>query len=133
MNERTKSYMREQRKEIYNSLKENFDLNVFEDEVAEDEEKELLNADSYNFFTLEFSDIRSTNHIRQLSQMFIVEYYSENRDDVDETVIDVISLIKKIKGVTFDTTRKDRLQMKDTERYIDRVSLIFRRKIPIEC
>lgn len=133
MNERTKRYINEQREEIFSSLKNNFNLNVYEDEIAEDEEKELINSDSYNFFTLEFSDIRSTNNIKQLFQMFIVEYYSENRDDVDEKVIDVITLLKKIKGVTFDTTRKDRLQMKDTERYIDRVSIIFKRMIPIEC
>lgn len=124
--------MKEQREEIFNRLN-NFGLSVYEDEIAEDEEQELINSDKYNFFTLEFSDIRSTGNLKQLSQIIIVDYYSENRNDVDEMVIDIITLLKKVKGLNFDTTRKDRLQMKDTERYIDRVSIIFKRMIPIEC
>lgn len=132
MNERTKKFMKEQREEIFNRLN-NFGLSVYEDEIAEDEEQELINSDKYNFFTLEFSDIRSTGNLKQLSQIIIVDYYSENRNDVDEMVIDIITLLKKVKGINFDTTRKDRLQMKDTERYIDRVSIIFKRMIPIEC
>lgn|SRR5690625_1998489 len=124
--------MKEQREEIFNRLN-NFGLSVYEDEIAEDEEQELINSDKYNFFTLEFSDIRSTGNLKQLSQIIIVDYYSENRNDVDEMVIDIITLLKKVKGINFDTTRKDRLQMKDTERYIDRVSIIFKRMIPIEC
>lgn len=124
--------MKEQREEMFNRLN-NFGLSVYEDEIAEDEEQELINSDKYNFFTLEFSDIRSTGNLKQLSQIIIVDYYSENRNDVDEMVIDIITLLKKVKGLNFDTTRKDRLQMKDTERYIDRVSVVFKRKIPIEC
>lgn len=132
MNEKTKRYMKEQHDAIYDAL-QHFDLNVYEDELAEDEESELIESDSYNFFTIEFSDIRATQNIKMLSQLIIIDYYSENRTDVDEVIVDVYSLIKSIKGITFDTTRKDRLQMKDTERYIDRVSIIFKRKIPIEC
>lgn len=124
--------MKEQREEIFNRLN-TFGLSVYEDEIAEDEENELLHSDNYNFLTLEFSDIRSTGNLKQLSQLIIVDYYSENRNDVDEMVIDIITLLKKVKGLNFDTTRKDRLQMKDTERYIDRVSIIFKRMIPIEC
>ncbi len=124
--------MKEQRDEIFSKL-ESFNLAVYEDEIAEDEEYELINSDKYNFFTLEFSDIRATQNMKQLSQLIIVDYYSENRNDVDEMVVDVYSLIKNIKGINFDTTKKDRLQMKDTERYIDRVSIIFKRMIPIEC
>jgi len=124
--------MNEQREEIFNRLN-TFGLSVYEDEIAEDEENELIHSDNYNFLTLEFSDIRSTGNLKQLSQLIIVDYYSENRNDVDEMVIDIITLLKKVKGLNFDTTRKDRLQMKDTERYIDRVSIIFKRMIPIEC
>lgn len=132
MNERTKRFIKEQRDSIFESL-ETFGLAVYEDEIAEDEERELLNSDKYNFFTLEFSDIRATQNNKQLSQLIIIDYYSENRDDVDEVAIDVISMIKKIKGINFDTTRKDRLRMKDTERFIDRTSIVFKRMIPVEC
>lgn len=124
--------MKKQRDNIFGAL-EYFELAVYEDEIAEDEEQELLQSDKYNFFTLDFSDILATQSMKQLSQLIIVEYYSENRNDVDEMAVDVYSLIKNIKGITFDRMRKERLQMKDTERYIDRVSITFKRMIPIEC
>jgi hypothetical protein len=62
-----------------------------------------------------------------------VYYYSENRDDVDEQTIDIISSVSSIKGINFVNTVKERLQEKDTDRYVDRVTLVFRRVIPIGC
>lgn len=132
MNERTKTFMKKQRDGIYEVLNV-FGLAIYEDEIAEDEEQDLLKSDKYNFFTLDFGDIIQARNSKNLTQTIVIEYYSENMNDVDETVIDVYTLIKKISGISFDSTRKERLRMKDTERYIDRVSIIFRRMIPIEC
>lgn len=132
MNERTKKIMAEQRAEVFRLLNE-FGLSVYEDEIAEDEEEELLKADSYNFFTLDFGDFKTTDNLTKLSQLIVVEYYSENRSDVDEMSIDIISMIRDVKGITFGFSKKDRLRMKETERYIDRISITFKRMIPIAC
>lgn len=132
MNEKTKRYMKEQRDSIFQSLK-TFELAVYEDEIAEDEEEELLSADSYNFFTLDFGEFRDTQNIKQLTQTIVIEYYSENKNNVDEMTVDLITMLKSIKGINFDRTVKERLKMKDTERYIDRVSIILKRMIPIVC
>lgn len=132
LNERTKRYMEEQSEGIYEELKA-FGLSVYEDEVAEDEEEELFNSDKYNFFTIEYSDISATSNIRQLSQLIIIDYYSEDRNDVWEVVVDVVTKIKNIKAVTFDRARKERLRMSESDRYVDRVSIVFKRVIKLEC
>jgi hypothetical protein len=129
MNEKTKRFMREQIDSLVNGLK-NFGLPVFEDEIAEDEETNLA---TYNCFVFETGEFRTTNDIRKVAQDIYVYYYSENRDDVDEQTIDIISVVSSIKGVNFVNTIKERLQEKDTDRYVDRVTLVFRRVIPIEC
>jgi hypothetical protein len=129
MNEKTKRFMREQIDTLVNGLKD-FGLPVYEDEIAEDEEVTLS---EYNCFVFETGEFRTTNDIRKVTQDIYVYYYSENRDDVDEQTIDIISVVSSIKGMSFVNSIKERLQEKDSDRYVDRVTLVFRRVIPIEC
>lgn len=125
--------MEKQRSRIYEALS-SFGLPVFEDEIAEDEEQELLQAEKYNFFTIDFGDIATMrDNPTKVSQTVVVEYYSENKNDVDHMTIDIISKMKNINSVFFNQTRKERLKMRDTERYIDRISIVLRRVIPIAC
>ncbi|MEH7490833.1 hypothetical protein [Neobacillus niacini] len=131
MNEKTKRLMHKQKEGIFNSLQTHFTLPVFEDEMAEDEEKQL-DKKGYNCFIFETSEFQTTEDIKKLKQNIYVSYYSENKDDVDETTIDIISVLTPIKGVTFSSSKKERLQMKETDRFIDRVRLTFTRVIPIE-
>jgi hypothetical protein len=131
MNENTKRLMRKQKEGIFNSLHTHFSLPVFEDEMAEDEEKQLDQI-GYNCFIFETSEFQTTQDIKKLKQNIYVSYYSENKDDVDEKTIDIISVLTPVKGVTFSSSKKERLQMKETDRFIDRVTLTFTRVIPIE-
>jgi hypothetical protein len=131
VNEKTKRLMRVQKEGIFNNLQNQFNLPVFEDEIAEDEEKSL-DKSGYNCFVFETSEFQTTQDIKKVRQNIYVSYYSEQRDDVDETTIDIISILTPVKGVTFSSSRKERLQMKETDRYIDRVTLTFTRVIPIE-
>ncbi|GIN71249.1 hypothetical protein J14TS2_17240 [Bacillus sp. J14TS2] len=132
MNEKTKKLMRKQKSNIYDGIVETFDLPVYEDEIAEDEDERLL-EEGYNCFIFETGEFQRTNDFKKVAQNIRIYYYSENRDDVDEQTIDIISTCLKAPGVDFTSTNKERLQMKDTDRYIDRVVLQFRRVIPIEC
>jgi hypothetical protein len=132
VNERSKRLMGEQKSGIFGHLK-SFQLPVFEDEVAEDEDERLLNSNAYNYFVFETSDFKKTNDIKFVTQDIYVSYYSENRDDLDEQTIDIISLIDSVKGVSFSRSVKERLRVKETDRFIDRVTIMFTRKIPIEC
>lgn len=132
MNQKTKKLMRKQKSNIYDGIVETFKLPVYEDEIAEDEDERLL-EEGYNCFILETGEFQPTNDFKKVSQNIRIYYYSENRDDVDEQTIDIISTCIRAPGVTFTNSNKERLQMKDTDRFIDRVVLQFRRVIPIEC
>lgn len=132
MNEKTKVFIQKQRVEIYNHLK-SFGLAVYEDVITQDQEGQLLNADNYNFFIVAYGDFQSTESKKRLIQTIAVDYYSENRDDVDATTIDIISKLQSIAQVEFDGSRKDSLRVKDTDRFVDRVTILFKRGVPIEC
>lgn len=132
MNEKSKKLMKEQRKGIKEALDNGFKLLVVEDELAEDEESQLT-EEGYNCFILEYGEFQPSSNERTISQNIYISYLSENQDDLDEQVIDIISLISKVKMVSFVVTKSDRLQVKDTDRYIDRVVFTFKRVIPIEC
>ncbi|AJH61646.1 hypothetical protein bcere0016_5000 [Bacillus cereus 95/8201] len=132
MNEKAKKLMKEQRMGIKKGLEDHFKLLVVEDELAEDEEEQLQET-GYNCFTIEYGEFQPSSNERTISQNIYVSYLSENQDDLDEQTIDIISLVSKVKKLSFVTSKNDRLQMKDTDRYIDRVFFTFRRMIPIEC
>ena len=132
MNEKSKKLMKEQRKGIKEVLDNGFKLLVVEDELAEDEESQLT-EEGYNCFILEYGEFQPSSNERTLSQNIYISYLSENQADLDEQIIDIISLISKVKMVSFVVTKSDRLQVKDTDRYIDRVVFTFKRVIPIEC
>lgn len=132
MNEKSKKLMKEQRKGIKEALDNGFKILVVEDELAEDEESQLT-EEGYDCFILEYGEFQPSSNERTISQNIYISYLSENQDGLDEQVIDIISLISKVKMVSFVVTKSDRLQVKDTDRYIDRVVFTFKRVIPIEC
>lgn len=131
MNEKTKKFMKDQRSEVFQGLKEAFALPVYVDEIAEDEESTL--AIPYNFFIIQTGDLRPVKETRRIEQPVHVNYYSEEKDDVEEMIIDIITVISGIKGLTFAGAHLERLQAKDTDRFVDWVEVTFRRVIPIEC
>ena len=129
--DKTKNHMREQVDAIYDSLSTTFNIPVFEDEIAEDEEA-LLDND-YHCFVYETGEMKKNNDNKTLSQAVTIYYYSENRNDLDERTIDIMRSLTGVKTMPFVKTVKQRLQKKDTDRYIDRVVFTYARRIPVGC
>lgn len=124
---RTSNFMQEQIQALYDALL-TFGVPVYEDEISQDEEKKL--HDDYHCFVY-FTDAMSINNdMKTISQAVQVHYYSEDREDLDERTVEIINALKSVKKMPFVRTRKDRLQKKDTEQYVDRVILTFARVIP---
>jgi hypothetical protein len=128
MNEKQKTYMKEQKELVITNLTANFNLPIFEDEISEDEITQTS-----NYFLVVYGDMHSTNSERQMYQEVYVVYVSENNPDVEETTVDIVSTIVKVKGFTFNRTVKERLQKDDTDAYVDQVTIIFKRKLLYEC
>lgn len=133
LNDRSKERMLEQKLEIVRLLNEvSPGIKVIQDEMSEYEQKKFSKS-KYHAFVLQMGDFESTENILKLNQSIIIDYYSENRDDVDEVILDVISLIKSIKAIYFVRTQKVRARVKDTQRFVDVVSLEFVRGVRCEC
>ncbi|AXY08541.1 hypothetical protein CUC43_29380 [Bacillus thuringiensis LM1212] len=124
--------MKEQRLGIKTKLDDYFKLLVVEDELAEDEEEEMA-QEGYNCFLIEYGEFQPSSNERTISQNVYITYLSEKQDDLEEQIIDIISLISGVKRLLFVSSKSDRFQMKDTDRYIDRVVFTFKRVIPLEC
>ena len=126
---KTIAVMNQQIDDLIAQLK-TFNFPVFEDDLAEDEEKEFLKK-GYNFFVYETGDMFKNDDMKSISQDVAVYYYSENRDDLDEFTINIIQTLSNIKLLSLVRTQKQRLRRKDTDSYVDRIVLVYTRKIVI--
>lgn len=131
MNEKSKAKMREQKLALVNGLKTTFPtIALFEDEMAKDEEEKFANG-KYHSFVLQMGDFRPSSNI--LSQRITVDYYSEDRDDFDEMILDIISTVCQVPTIDFIGTTKVRARVKDTQRFCDVVTIEFRRLVKRDC
>lgn len=109
-----------------------FNIPVFEDELAEDEEAQF-NKNDYHFFVYETGDLAKNDDHKTINQDVVIYYYSENRDDLDERTIDIVTALSVVPLMTFNRTQKQRLRRKDTDNYVDRVVFLYQRKIVTGC
>lgn len=121
------AYMQKQIDEMQTALK-TFDVPLFEDEIAEDEEEKLYHND-YHCFVYETLNISNNNDLKSLTQTVAIYYYSENRDDLDERTVDIILSLRNVTGFSLNSTMKQRLQKKETDHFVDRVIFEYNRKI----
>lgn len=124
-----KDYMQKQIDGICDALNA-FNIPLFEDEIAEDEEEKLF-KDEYHCFVYETLDIENSNDLKSIMQTVAIYYYSENRDDLDERSVDIILALKDVPGLSLSRTTKQRLQKKDTDQFVDRVVFEYTRKIVV--
>lgn len=130
MNKKQKEYMQKQKTKVYQDLTTTFSLPVFEDEIAKDELPDPLNT-----LLIVYGDLRGTSQTDSKSQLYqevFIVYVSENNIEVEETTLDIITIINRVPGFTFERSVKERLQKGETEVFVDQVTLIFRRKLLYE-
>lgn len=120
-------YMNKQITEMRQTLGQ-FNIPIFEDEIAEDEEEQLY-QNGYNCFVFETENITNNKDMKSVQQKVYIYFYSENLDDLDEWTIEIILAMRNVTGFTLHRTMKQRLQKKDTDQYVDRVIFEYNRKI----
>ncbi|MFC0525778.1 hypothetical protein ACFFGV_19555 [Pontibacillus salicampi] len=128
MNEKAKKMIEQQNERLYNTLKDTFNLPVYQDSVADDERPNKL-----NLFLLIFGDWSPGESEQYLTQDIIVTYLSEDSETLETDALDIISSISSINLINFHDSNRDRVQKKDTEEYVDRLTFIFKRGIKYEC
>lgn len=134
MNEIVKTHIQEIKGEIVAALETNFPLvPLFEDEVPEEETKKYDEGAPYYLIVMKMGAFEKQDNKKFLSQPISIDYYSENRDDVDETTLDIISVLKTIKTVSFTDSDKFRARHANSNRFVDVVSINFSRMTKLEC
>ncbi|MEY9975302.1 hypothetical protein [Lysinibacillus sp. RC79] len=128
---KTKTKMQEQIDALLTVLN-TFDIPVFEDDLAEDEEAQFK-KNNYHFFVYETGDMNKNDDQKTISQDVVIYYYSENRDDIDERTVDIIIKLSHIPRMSLKRTQKQRLKRKDTDNYVDRVVFLYQRRIVTGC
>ena len=125
--------MKSQKEQLVNEIEKAFPhIPFYEDEIAEDEEKKLVKG-KYSAFVLSMGDISPNENKSYLSQEVVIDYYSENRDDVDEMILDVVVAVENVKTFKFVSASKVRARVKDSQRFIDVVSIEFSRSLKYGC
>lgn len=134
VNEAYKIKMQQSKSAFINSLEETFpSIPLFEDELAEDEEQAFLDGQNYLAFILTMGDFRPSGQSNTLYQSIVLDYYSEDRDDVDENILDIITIGDRVKTVSFVNASKRRLRVAETERFVDVSTIQFSRVVKYEC
>lgn len=127
MNQQSKERLRKMNNLLVSKLEESFGVSVYQDSVSEDEEE------GYHYFIFETGGFTKSNTSNStLIQDVLVRYYSENRDDLDERVLDIISLLEGI-GYFFKNSIKEGIQIGDTDAYIDGIEINLTRNVKYGC
>lgn len=132
---KTKTLMDEQINNLLEVLR-SYEIPVYEDNIPSEADEKFKNDNiqGYHLFVYETGDIRKADDKKSLTQDIVIYYYSEKRDDLDGRTIDIITKInqKSIRMVSLDGTEKQQFKVKDKERFVDRITFIYSRKIVLE-
>lgn len=132
MNETYKAKMKEHKQKLVDDLSLAFPaIEFFEDEISKSAD-ETFSSTKYHALVLTMGDFRPDSP-GTLKQEVSIEYYSEERDDVDETVLDIMTIGARVPTHVVLPTDRIRLKVKDTDRYVDVVTIKFLRTVKYEC
>jgi hypothetical protein len=108
-------------------------LSIFQDTVSDDQLSEIEEAQGgYHYFRFETGGFSMADNRAELSQLVLLAFYSENRDDLDDFSLDIISALHG-KVYSFESSKKVAIQKGKQDAYIDEIQFIFRRRIPYGC
>lgn len=128
MNEKSKQHLNKLNDRLITSLESTFKLNVYQDSFSDSEQ---LEYHAFVFETGGFSRPNEENK-KSLIQPVYVRYLSENRDDLDERMLDIVSLIESA-GYIFQSSEKTAIQKGETDSYIDEIMFTFNRVVKYGC
>ncbi|MGG0511515.1 hypothetical protein [Bacillus pseudomycoides] len=125
-NEQSKKRLQKMNSLLILKLKEQFEIGVYQDQVSEDEEKD------YHYFIFETGGFEKTDSKFTLKQNVLIRYYSENRDDLDERMLDIIAALEAA-GNSFQHSNKTSIQKGELDEYIDEIEIYVTRIVKYGC
>ena len=132
MNEQAKARLKKLDSALINSLEANLAINVYQDNVSEDELKNELGG-IYHFIIFETGGMqRAEGKSFTLIQDVLVRLYAENIDDLDGIQLDLISTLES-NGYQFVNSNKGSVQKGQEEAYVDGIEFNFTRSLKYGC
>ncbi|MES9699236.1 hypothetical protein CN327_21730 [Bacillus cereus] len=125
-NEQSKKRLQKLNSLLISRLKEAFNVGVYQDQVSEDEET------GYHYFIFETGGFENTESKLTLRQNVLIRYYSENRDDLDERMLDIVATLEAT-GHSFQHSNKTSIQKGEVDEYIDEIEIYVTRLIKYGC
>ncbi|MCR8856541.1 MULTISPECIES: hypothetical protein [Bacillus] len=125
-NEQSKKRLQKMNSLLISKLKEQFEIGVYQDQVSEDEEKD------YHYFIFETGGFEKTDSKFTLKQNVLIRYYSENRDDLDERMLDIVAALEAA-GNSFQHSNKTSIQKGELDEYIDEIEIYVTRIVKYGC
>ncbi|MBJ8026576.1 hypothetical protein [Bacillus cereus group sp. N21] len=125
-NEQSKKRLQKMNSLLISKLKEHFEVGVYQDQVSEDEEE------NYHYFIFETGGFEKTDNKFTLKQNVLIRYYSENRDDLDERMLDTIAALESA-GHSFQHSNKTSIQKGELDEYIDEIEIYVTRLVKYGC
>lgn len=125
-NEQSKKRLQKMNSLLISKLKEQFEIGVYQDQVSKDEEKD------YHYFIFETGGFEKTDSKFTLKQNILIRYYSENRDDLDERMLDIIAALEAA-GNSFQHSNKTSIQKGELDEYIDEIEIYVTRIVKYGC
>ncbi|MED1539463.1 MULTISPECIES: hypothetical protein [Bacillus] len=125
-NEQSKKRLQKMNSLLISKLKEHFEVGVYQDQVSEDEEE------NYHYFIFETGGFEKTDNKFTLKQNVLIRYYSENRDDLDERMLDIIAALESA-GHSFQHSNKTSIQKGELDEYIDEIEIYVTRLVKYGC
>ncbi|MCQ6530751.1 hypothetical protein [Bacillus mycoides] len=125
-NEQSKKRLQKMNSLLISRLQEAFHVGVYQDQVSEDEEQD------YHYFIFETGGFENTESKLTLRQSVLIRYYSENRDDLDERMLDIIATLEAT-GHSFRHSNKTSIQKGEMDEYIDEIEIHVTRLVKYGC
>jgi hypothetical protein len=122
MNEQSKERLRKMNKMLVEKLEGFFKARVYQNRVSKNDEGK------YPYFIVETGGFERKENSFLLKQTVPIRYYSENRDDLDEMLLDLISTLEGMKYSFVRSTKKS-IPKDGVDGYVDELLVHVTRSI----
>ncbi|GGE64429.1 hypothetical protein [Priestia taiwanensis] len=122
MNEQAKERLRKMNTLLVEKLEGTFKAKVYQNRVSKHEEG------NYPYFIVEAAGFERKENSSLLYQPILIRYYSESRNDLDEMLLDIISLLEGSKYSFVHSTKKS-IPKDGVDGYVDELLVTMTRSV----
>ncbi|WP_301357774.1 hypothetical protein [Enterococcus spodopteracolus] len=118
---------------LIQTVEKKSNLKIFEDTVSEETLEDIRKeTNGWNYFIYETSGFSKSEDKKFMIQTVLLRFYSENRDDLDQFSLELISALDG-RLLKFEKSLKGAIKKGKEDSYIDEIEFYFTRMFENEC